>query len=145
MPRILLIDDEKVLRQMIRLMLERSGHEVEEAADGDEGLRAFRERRADVVLCDLFMPGREGMETITELRRAGARVVAMSGGGVVGAMGLLDVAVAMGACSALPKPFGRQQLLDAVAGALASGDGPPRPLPREGGGLARPSGYLARE
>src|SRR5262245_44724316 len=105
MPRILLIDDEDVLRRMTRLLLERSGHEVEEAADGEQGLRAFRERPADVVLCDLFMPGREGMETIGLLRRAGARVVAMSGGGVIGAMGLLDVALAMGACAALPKPF----------------------------------------
>jgi CheY-like chemotaxis protein len=143
MARILLIDDEDILRRLTRLLLERGGHEVEEAPDGDAGLRAFRERRADVVVCDLFMPGREGMETIAELRREGARVVAISGGGAVGAVGLLDVALAMGACAALAKPFGRQELLDAVSEALAAGPGPA--LPRAGAGRARPSAYLARE
>jgi CheY-like chemotaxis protein len=117
--RILIIDDEGVLRRVARLALEAAGHEVDEAADGDEGLRAYRARPADVVLCDLFMPGREGLETIPELRRAGARVVAVSGGGLKGAVSVLDVAVALGAVSALPKPFGRKELLAAVEGALS--------------------------
>lgn len=143
MARILLIDDEDALRRMTRLLLERGGHEVEEAPNGDAGLRAYRERGADVVVCDLFMPGREGMETIAELRREGARVVAISGGGAVGAVGLLDVALAIGACAALPKPFGLEQLLDAVGRALATCPG--HPLPGRRGGVARPSGYFSRE
>lgn len=120
MARILIIDDERLIRRLARLTLESAGHQVEEADDGDAGLAAYRERPADVVLCDLFMPGRDGLETIPELCRAGARVVAVSGGGQAGALGLLGVARKMGARAALAKPFGRAELLGAVEEALVA-------------------------
>ena len=57
MARILLIDDNAALRNLLRLQLEAAGHEVLEAADGGEGIRLYRRQPADLVLCDLFMPG----------------------------------------------------------------------------------------
>src|SRR5437763_15247784 len=82
MATVLVIDDNPQLRLLARKALEAEGHQVREAGDGDEGLRAYQEAPADVVLCDIFMPGRDGLEVIQRLRHRspGARVVAMSGG-----------------------------------------------------------------
>lgn len=116
MSRILIIDDERLVRRLARLTLESAGHQVEEADDGDAGLAAYRQRPADVVLCDLFLPGRGGLEVVPELCQAGARVVAVSGAGQAGP---LSEARRLGARAALTKPFGRPELLAAIAEALA--------------------------
>jgi two-component system, chemotaxis family, chemotaxis protein CheY len=120
--RVLVIDDEPFLRRVARALLEGAGHEVEEAADGAEGLGRYCARPAGVVVCDLFMPGVAGLEAIRELARLGARVVAISGGGHGGA-DLLDVTLAAGACAALAKPFTRAQLLGAVEAARQGASG----------------------
>jgi DNA-binding response OmpR family regulator len=126
--RVLVIDDSAWVREVVRLMLEAAGHEVRVAADGEEGLRAFRRDRADVVLCDLFMPGKEGLETIREFRRdhPGVPVVAMSGGATRGGVDMLPVARSLGACRILPKPFDRASVLAAIEGAVR---GPAAALP----------------
>ena len=69
MARILVIDDEEPLRQMIRHMLELDGHEVEEAIDGKEGMAAYRSRPPEVVMVDIRMPVKDGYEVIKELRQ----------------------------------------------------------------------------
>jgi DNA-binding response OmpR family regulator len=114
--RILVIDDEAGLRKTIRGMLEFRGLEVEEAADGEMGIRAYRQHGADVVLCDLFMPTRDGLETIRELRRLAphVKIIAMSGGGPRGTVNLLPMARRMGAAEVLYKPFAWSELLAAV-------------------------------
>src|SRR4051812_16983873 len=106
MAHVLVIDDEAAIRSFVRLALEKAGHRVSEAADGDEGLRAFRADPADLVLCDIFMPEKDGLETIQILRRAspGVPVVAIGGGNYRGT-DFLAVARKLGATAALYKPF----------------------------------------
>src|SRR5690349_994065 len=98
MARILIIDDETALRLWLRVVLEGAGHQVVDAPDGTAGLQALRRQPADLVLCDVFMPERDGLETIRALRREfpHVRVVAMSGGGFDGRVQMLAVAARFG-------------------------------------------------
>jgi DNA-binding response OmpR family regulator len=118
--RILVIDDDLQLRSLLRLMLEGAGHEVTEAANGAQGVRAFRRRPADVVLCDLIMPVQEGLETIRELKAdfPAVCVVAMSGGCPGGGLNFLPFAAKFGAAATLPKPFAMHELLGVVGNLL---------------------------
>jgi CheY-like chemotaxis protein len=116
MARILIIDDEAELRTTLRELLEAQGYEVIEASDGREGLRHYVGAPADLVLTDLFMPGQEGMETISALRQINpqVKIIAMSGGGQTGRMDFLQIASVLGAERTLQKPFRMQTLLEAV-------------------------------
>ncbi len=122
MARILVVDDEEVIRSTVRQILERAGHEVREAADGALALRAFREQGADLVLTDIIMPEMEGVETTVALRKISAdvKIIAMSGGGRTRNLDFLKVARKLGADGVLPKPFGMKDLLSAVEQALSS-------------------------
>ena len=117
MGRILVIDDDEAMRGSVRRILERDGHDVHEAQDGAEGLRVFETFAADVVVTDLIMPGKEGIETIMELREAApdVRILAVSGGGVGLHHDVLSDAEALGADASLAKPFTVDQLRSAVA------------------------------
>jgi DNA-binding response OmpR family regulator len=116
-PTLLLIDDDNQLRPFYRLALERAGYRVVEAADGLDGVRAYRQSPTDVVVLDVFMPGLGGLDALCRLRRLdpAARVVVMSAGGEAP----LAEALALGAATALHKPFGLSELLEAVKRALA--------------------------
>ncbi len=119
--RILIIDDDEQLREMLRRMLEYAGYDVLEACDGDEAMKALRHHEVDVVITDILMPNREGLETIMELRRGRPQlpIIAMSGGGWGGSSSYLTTANKLGAARTLAKPFTRQQILDAVAEVLS--------------------------
>jgi len=112
MPRILLVDDDDSFRKMLRLTLARMGHVVFEARNGREALRLYAQIPADVVMMDLVMPEKEGVETIEELRQKypAVKIVAMSGGGRVSASDYLKIATAMGANRTLAKPFSNDEL-----------------------------------
>src|SRR5205823_3446533 len=86
--RVLLVEDDDMVRQSLSLLPEDAGFWVAGATDGKEAVRSYRRTPADVILCDLFMPQRDGLEVIRELRREfpGVRIVAMSGGGFGGGM-----------------------------------------------------------
>ena len=116
MAQILVIDDEAAIREFLRDALEGEGYVVDAAADGEAGLRAFRAEPADVVLCDIFMPGKDGLETISALIREfpSARIIAMSGGRF-GDLDLKKVAMLLGAVGALNKPFTLDELLSTVS------------------------------
>lgn len=120
MARVLIIDDDVALRTTMRKILERAGHEVIEAGDGHEGLARFREEGADVVVTDLIMPEKEGIETILELREEArdVRILAVSGGGSMEPGVRLFDATALGADASLAKPFTIEQLREAVAALL---------------------------
>ena len=114
---VLVIEDNKDLRELIHFVLESAGHTVSVATDGEAGLRAQRERPADVVITDIFMPNQDGLETIASLRRdyPQVKVVAMSGGGSrVKGEGTLLTAKEIGAHWILVKPFEHDELLQAV-------------------------------
>jgi CheY-like chemotaxis protein len=121
MTRILVVDDDSQVRATLRHLLEAAGHEVAEACDGLEAVRIFQAQRIDVVLCDLLMPKRDGLELIRDLRRASGpvRVVAMSGTPVVGDLDILHVAELQGAVGVLLKPFNSTVLLAAIERAMA--------------------------
>ena len=116
MPLILLVDDNVTFRSLLRTLLERAGHEVLEAAEGDEALRLHRRRPADLVLCDLFMPGKEGLETIQEIRQTSrVPIIAMTGDGPAFAAVLLRTAELLGATRVLSKPFDTETLLEMMS------------------------------
>ncbi len=121
MARILLIDDEASVRKILRHILERDGHEVIEAENGRVGLRLYRMHPTDLIITDLLMPEKEGIETIIELRKTAPRVkvIAISGGGRLNKTNLLETAQYLGATKALAKPFERQELLAVVHEVLA--------------------------
>lgn len=121
MGRVLVIDDDGAIRGTMRRILERDGHEVREAADGRAGLEWFRAEGADVVVTDIIMPDKEGIETIIELREASpdVRILAVSGGNGLGGNDRLLDARALGADASLPKPFTVDQLRQAVSELLA--------------------------
>ena len=81
MARILVIDDDNEVREMICTLLARQGHEVTQAADGQAGIHSYRNHPVDLIITDLFMPVKEGLETIVDLRREfpNLRIIAISG------------------------------------------------------------------
>lgn len=117
---VLVIDDDQTMRRFIRAVLEREGYEVIEAADGKEGIAVYRSRPVHCLIVDIFMPDKDGLETIMELRNESAecRILAMSGGGSLGDMSFLDYSMAFGAQSLLRKPFTPDELISAVRGLL---------------------------
>ena len=116
MARILVVDDELQMRQMLRQALECRGHTIDEAADGREALRHFDRQRPDLVITDLVMPEKEGIETIQALRRKCPEIpiIAISGGGRVGPENYLAMAGQMGANRTFAKPFHVDEILTAV-------------------------------
>ena len=121
MARILIIDDEDELRSMLRRMLEQAGHEVTEAVNGAEGIQLYERDRPDLIITDIIMPEKEGVETIIALRQADPNlpIIAISGGGRLEATDFLTMAKKLGARHTLSKPFRRDQLLEAVGECLA--------------------------
>lgn len=120
MARILIIDDDAAVRRTMRMMVERMGHLAEEAEDGSVGLRLFREGGYDLVVTDLLMPEKEGIETILELREEDPEVpiLAVSGGMVLDRTGPLADAEALGANASLTKPFAVVEFSRAIQGLL---------------------------
>ncbi len=124
MARILIIDDEDELRSMLRQMLEQAGHEVTEAVNGAEGIQLYEQDTHDLIITDIIMPEKEGVETIIALRRADPDlpIIAISGGGRLEATDFLTMTKKLGARRTLSKPFRRDQLLEAVGECLAEGE-----------------------
>lgn len=117
MARILIIDDEPQVRTMLRKILEYEGYEVVDAKDGKDGLNLFRNRPIDLVITDLIMPEKDGLQTIKELRQIvpGIRIIAISGGGRFDPRDFLKVAKTFGAHRAFSKPVENNRLLRAIA------------------------------
>ena len=117
MTAILVVDDQKELRAMMRRVLTAAGHEVAEAEDGDAALAAFRAHPPALVITDIIMPGKAGIEVIATMKRERpeVKVLAMSGGGRTHVMDFLAIAQKTGADATLEKPFRKSDLLARVA------------------------------
>ncbi len=132
MAKVLVIDDEKDIRVVLKAILERAGHEVVTAADGKEGLGKLHKEGADLVITDVIMPGIDGVATAKEIRKdhPDMPIIVISGGGNVAPMeyepgaistsSYLASAAKAGADRTLTKPFQRQELIDAVNSLLGS-------------------------
>ena len=120
MADILVIDDDIEVRIVIRRMLEKKGYDVREASEGGEGIRLYREKPADLIITDILMPGKEGIETIIELRKEfpDIRIIAVSGGGRLGPGDYLELAEKIGVQCTLTKPFTWDELIQAVESLL---------------------------
>ena len=122
MHRILVVDDEKQIRELLRQLLEGQGYEVVEAPDGVIALQLFRENPADLVITDIIMPEKEGIRTIFDLKNdyPDVKIIAISGGSRVEPQAYLETAEAFGAIKTFSKPFNTKELLKAVKELLAS-------------------------
>ncbi len=114
--RILLVDDNDLVREVLRAMLDAGGFHVQEAQDGAHALRALKNEPFDAIVTDLVMPDCDGIELLRNVRRSfpGIRVLAMSGASA--ATLYLEAARVLGANGILPKPITQDALLGAING-----------------------------
>ena len=122
MAKILLVDDNDELLGLVGSYLRRAEHVVTTATNGREALRKVQASGFDLVITDIFMPEKEGLETIRELlqKKPPMKIIAISGGGSVGPQEYLDIALKFGIAKTLAKPFSKEELLAAVDGVLAA-------------------------
>jgi CheY-like chemotaxis protein len=124
--KILVVDDEPAVQTTIRLLLERAGHSIEVAGDGEKGLAAFAKGNFDLLFLDIFMPGMDGIETMRHIHRQqpDVPIVVISGRPLVQdttkAPDFLAMAIKLGAISSLPKPFKPAALLAIVDSCLTA-------------------------
>ncbi len=116
MVKILIIEDDVSFRNVLVQMLEKAGYEVEQAGDGNRALSICESFIPDLVITDIIMPDKEGLETIQELiiKLPGIKIIAMSGGGRFGPDSYLPLAKKLGAKCTLQKPFMRDELMNAI-------------------------------
>ena len=114
--KVLVIDDDAKITRVLDLRLRKAGYEVIVAANGKAGLNIFKAQQPDVVITDVLMPEKEGLETIMAMRRDSpqVKIIAMSGGGRIGADEYLDLAKKFGAQYTFTKPFTGKEILQAV-------------------------------
>lgn len=117
MAKILIIEDDETVRVVIRRILESKGYDVVEAEDGRQGLEMYRKENVDLVLTDIVMPNKEGLETIRELRQVtpDVKIIAMSGGGRNSPYDYLNLAKKFGADRLFEKPFEWDELTQAIS------------------------------
>ena len=118
MARILIIEDDMQMLEMLLHSLKRDGYEVVGALDGEEGMMLYRKMDFDLIITDLFLPDTQGLEIILKIRREGnLKIIAISG-----ALASLDLARRMGAHCSFTKPFSINELSSAVRELLETND-----------------------
>jgi YesN/AraC family two-component response regulator len=127
MARILLIDDDDSVRSVLRLILNQFGHVVIEACNGKEGIELYTHANADLVITDIVMPEKEGLEVLKEIRKKcpTVKIIAISGGGRVNPTDYLRMAIFFGATRVLAKPICSEALIGAINEVLLPNDGTP--------------------
>ena len=120
MIEILLVDDDALMRELLAEWLREAGYRVRQAGDGTTALEMLRSQPASLLITDMDMPGRDGPQILDDARRMlpALPVIAISGGSRDAKQNWAATALALGASQALAKPFGRKDLLAAVAQAV---------------------------
>jgi len=113
MAHILVIDDDELVLESITIGLEENGYEVSTAINGEKGLKLIKKNSFDLVITDLIMPVKEGIETILEAKKNNhdLKIIAISGGGRTSGYDYLQMAEKLGANRILQKPFSISQLI----------------------------------
>ncbi len=122
MAKILVIEDDSSFRNVLVQMLAKAGYEVRQAGDGNQAVEVCTDFNPDLVLTDIIMPDKEGLETIQDLLaiNPNLKIIAMSGGGKFGPDSYLPLAQKLGAKASLQKPFMREELISTIEEVLHS-------------------------
>ncbi len=127
MARILVIDDDELIRGTVQAILASEGYESVLTVDGEDGVRQFERQQFDLVLCDVFMPHKEGLETVREIRQLSAAtpIISMTGSIPTSDSGRLDpdflrMSGALGATRTIAKPFRPRELLAVIRECLGT-------------------------
>ena len=120
MAKIFVFDDEISILLMLKKMLEKDGHEVETALNGKEGIDLFEKGKPDLLITDIIMPEKEGLETIFTIRKKypDLKIIAISGGGRIGPDEYLPVAKLLGASVVFHKPLIPKEFMQTVSALL---------------------------
>lgn len=121
MAQVMVVDDDQQVLRLISEIIEKEGHQVIQAADGERASQLFEQHPTDMVITDLLMPNKEGLELIQELRslRPEVKIIAYSGGGQIEPDNYLDFAKGMGADRVFSKPIPIKELKTAVSELLS--------------------------
>jgi len=116
MALILIVDDLPDTIQALQRVLIAHGHEVLTAADGVEALQQLQNHSIDIMILDIHLPNKDGIEVLREVRQLAlpTKIIAMSGGGIAADFGILEIAKNLGASATLKKPFGMQDLMQVI-------------------------------
>ena len=127
MAKIYVFDDEESILMMLKKLLEREGHEIVTATNGKEGIELFEKGKPDLLITDIIMPEKEGLETILQLRKKfpDLKIIAISGGGRIGPDEYLPVAKLLGASAVFQKPLIPKEFLQTIANLLSKDKNPP--------------------
>lgn len=123
MQKILVVDDESPVRDMIRAMIEPAGYDVIEAGNGIQACDVCKETPVDLIITDIVMPGKNGIDLVMDVKKKypDIPIIAISGGGgIVGRYDYLEIAKLVGADNILKKPFGMAELRSSVDNILNS-------------------------
>ena len=121
MQNVLIIDDNPMLRSTLKEILEFNDFAVAIAADGNQAMEEFQKNQPDLIIVDILMPEKDGIETIIALKKLepSVKIIAMSGGGNAGFASFLHMAKLLGANDTIEKPFTTQRLLEIINGVLS--------------------------
>ncbi|MEP0068987.1 response regulator [Pyruvatibacter sp.] len=116
MANILVVDDEPLICSMLQALLTREGHDVIIAGDGRQAIQAVETNEIDLIIVDIVMPEKDGLEAIIEIRRItpDMKIIAISGGSRIGNADFLSMARKFGACATFYKPLDNNALLKAI-------------------------------
>lgn len=125
MTRILVADDDAIFLRVCSKVLRSAGYEVLTAGDGNQALHVLRTEKIDLIIIDVLMPNKDGLETIKLVREryAGASIISISGGGFLSSADYLRMSRTMGANASLNKPFSNEELLKTVEDVLKARPG----------------------
>lgn len=116
MAKILLVEDDELVRDMLAQLLTRASHEVIHAIDGDQAAQILKTVEPDIMVTDIIMPKKSGITLISEVRNKHPHmeIIAISGGGRLDPMGYLDLSESLGASVSFEKPIDNSALLMAI-------------------------------
>jgi DNA-binding NtrC family response regulator len=116
MATILLVEDDNLVRDMLVQVLERAGHQVTSATNGEEAAELLKQIKPDIMITDIIMPKKSGITLISEVRdrHPQMEIIAISGGGRLDPTGYLDLSESLGASASFEKPVDKSALLMAI-------------------------------
>ena len=117
---VLIIDDDEMIVESLSILLQNEGYDVLSSSNGKNGLKLLGKNRIDVVITDIIMPDKDGIDTIREIKKTyrNTKIIAMSGGGKIAAKEYLTFVKQLGVRHTLSKPFEKEQILSALEAVL---------------------------